>query len=85
MKYVACYPGLPRIYLKALLKIWGTTSHQNARVNAFFCIKELAIVTPVPFIEDCLKGIYLTYVRQSKDVGPVFYLYLFRKLITQLL
>jgi nucleolar complex protein 2 len=35
-------------------------------VAAFFRIRQLAITMPFPFIEECLKGLYLTYVRNAR-------------------
>jgi len=48
-----------------MLQMWST-GEQTVRIVAFLNIRALAINIPYPFIETCLKGIYLTYVRNSK-------------------
>nr|CCA22582.1 nucleolar complex protein putative [Albugo laibachii Nc14] len=58
---------LQRRILKVLLKIWAksTEDHQLCLL-AFVRIRELAIQIPFPFLELCLKALYLTYMRNTK-------------------
>ena len=64
--YAACYPALPKKFLRQLLKVWSTTSKKELRLVSFLCIRRLALNTPFPFIEQCMKGLYLSFVRNAK-------------------
>ena len=64
--YAACFPALPKKFLRELLKVWSTTSKKQLRLASFMCIRRLALNTPFPFIEQCMKGLYLSFVRNSK-------------------
>ncbi|CCI48283.1 unnamed protein product [Albugo candida] len=58
---------LQRRLLKVLLKIWAkSTENHQLCLLAFVRIRELAIQIPFPFLELCLKGLYLTYMRNTK-------------------
>ncbi|EGC38005.1 hypothetical protein DICPUDRAFT_29382 [Dictyostelium purpureum] len=69
ISYVACFPKYSKVLLKNLLQQWSTSPDESVRVLAFLCIRKLAILSPFPFIDDCLKGIYLNYVRSSVNVN----------------
>ena len=64
--YAACFPALPKKFLRELLKVWSTTTKKELRLVSFMCIRRLALDTPFPFIEQCMKGLYLSFVRNSK-------------------
>lgn len=64
-RYFACFPKLNRLLLKLLLKRWSQ-GEEGVRVAAFLAIRKCAIVSPHPFIELALKGIYLTFIRNCK-------------------
>lgn len=66
VSYAACFPALPKKFLRELLKVWSTTSKKDLRLVSFMCIRRLALNTPFPFIEQCMKGLYLSFVRNSK-------------------
>lgn len=55
-----------KLYLKTLLQLWGSNDARNLKVAAFLRIRQLALTQPFPFIEHCLKGLYLTYARHAK-------------------
>jgi hypothetical protein len=38
-------------------------------VVAFLRIREMALNQPFPFVEDCYKGVYLTYARNVRFVN----------------
>ena len=64
--FIASIPILPKRYLRDLLKIWSTTSKSDLRMSCFLSIRQMAIVTPFPFVEQCMKGLYLSFVRNAK-------------------
>ncbi|DAZ96309.1 TPA: hypothetical protein N0F65_008433 [Lagenidium giganteum] len=55
-----------RRLLKALLKLWAKSLNTNVCMLSFVRIRDLALKMPFPFLELCLKGIYLTYMRNTK-------------------
>ena len=67
--YFACFPKLNREQFKAALHLWSHAGAQ-ARLLAFLMIRRMAIVTPHPFIELALKGVYLTFIRNCKFPTP---------------
>ncbi|KAL1924138.1 uncharacterized protein VTP21DRAFT_7173 [Calcarisporiella thermophila] len=68
IRYWACFPKLAREYLKILLNFWGT-AEDNVRIISFLNIRKLAVTSPSPFLAMALKGIYLSYVRNSKTTN----------------
>lgn len=66
--YLSPFVKLQRILLKSMLNLWGSGT-ESVRILAFFNIRRMAIDLPYPFIDHCLKGAYLTYVRNSKFVN----------------
>lgn len=66
--YLSPFASLQKQYLKCLLNLWSSAS-ESVRVFAFFCIRKMALELPYPFIDHILKGVYLTYVRNSKFVN----------------
>ncbi|KAN0047668.1 hypothetical protein ACTA71_002053 [Dictyostelium dimigraforme] len=66
--YSSCLIKYSKILLKHLLNIWSS-SEESVRIIAFLCIRKQAILCPFPFIDGCLKGIYLNFVRNSKFVS----------------
>eukprot|EP00727_Mastigamoeba_balamuthi_P002215 m51a1_g11991 putative nucleolar complex protein 2 homolog (976) ;mRNA; r:899056-902281 len=66
--FFAQYAALSRKYLKELLTLWST-GDEPTRLLAFANIRALAIACPSPFVNLCLKGVYLTYVRTSGSVS----------------
>jgi len=63
--YFAPFPKIARLFLKKLLNYWGS-DNDSVRVISYLNIRNLAIKIPFPFINDCLKGLYLTYVKNVK-------------------
>eukprot|EP01127_Copromyxa_protea_P009169 TRINITY_DN2141_c0_g1_i1.p1 TRINITY_DN2141_c0_g1~~TRINITY_DN2141_c0_g1_i1.p1 ORF type:complete len:709 (-),score=206.78 TRINITY_DN2141_c0_g1_i1:52-2178(-) len=63
--YFGPFPKLSNRFLKALLVLWSS-ANETVRILSFLNIRQLAIDLPFPFIESCLKGIYITYVRNAK-------------------
>eukprot|EP00729_Bicosta_minor_P007451 gene7451-24512_t len=67
--YYACFPKLNRFHFKKMLHLWSHAEEQ-VRVHAFLVIRQMAIVSPYPFIEVCMKGMYLTFVRNCRFPTP---------------
>eukprot|EP00039_Didymoeca_costata_P009682 m.128942 g.128942 ORF g.128942 m.128942 type:complete len:780 (-) comp14568_c0_seq6:1072-3411(-) len=67
--YYASFPKINRVLFKKMLHIWSRES-EAARVAAFLVIRKQAIVSPYPFIDVCLKGVYLTFIRNCKFPTP---------------
>lgn len=59
-------PKTARRLLKALLKLWAKSLNTNVCMLAFVRIRDLALKMPFPFLEMALKGIYVTYMRNTK-------------------
>ncbi|ORX89450.1 Noc2-domain-containing protein [Basidiobolus meristosporus CBS 931.73] len=64
--YFACFPKLAKNYLKALLHQWGS-AEESIRIVSFLAIRKLATTCPSPYLEMCLKGTYLTFVRNCQS------------------
>lgn len=61
------FPKLAQKFLKVLLKLWASDIEQAAKIDAFLRIRQLCLVMHSDaMVEAALKGIYLTYVRNSK-------------------
>jgi len=67
--YFASFPKLNRAFFKKILHLWSHGT-EAVRVKAFLVMRQLVIVSPYPFIEIALKGIYLTFVRNCKFPTP---------------
>jgi len=67
--YIASISLLPKRYLRELLKHWSTTSKKDLRQSSFLAIRQMAIRTPFPFVEQCMKGCYLSFVRNAKTMN----------------
>ncbi|OWZ22217.1 Nucleolar complex protein [Phytophthora megakarya] len=64
--FVVPCPKTSRRLLKALLKLWAKSLNANVCMLAFVRIRDMALAVPFPFLELCLKGIYVTYMRNTK-------------------
>lgn len=64
--YLAPFPNFTKRYLKKFLELWSSFNTETVRILAFLNVRQMALDIPFPFIEQCLKGIYLTYVRNAK-------------------
>eukprot|EP00163_Fabomonas_tropica_P027458 TRINITY_DN5292_c0_g1_i3.p1 TRINITY_DN5292_c0_g1~~TRINITY_DN5292_c0_g1_i3.p1 ORF type:complete len:823 (-),score=265.12 TRINITY_DN5292_c0_g1_i3:127-2595(-) len=65
LPYIVTNNLLARKYLKLLVSVW-TTSAESTRVQAFIVLRKLALNAPYPFIDQCIKAVYLGYVRNAK-------------------
>ncbi|ETI46255.1 hypothetical protein L917_08996 [Phytophthora nicotianae] len=69
--FVMPCPKTSRRMLKALLKLWAKSLNANVCMLAFVRIRDMALAVPFPFLELCLKGIYVTYMRNTKFTNEV--------------
>ena len=74
LAFLVPFPKMAKNYLKIFLKHWGSSQSPDAdsravQISAFFRIRQLAMGQPFPFIEDCLKGLYLTFARNARYVN----------------
>jgi len=64
--YMVPFPGFAKKFVKILLQLWGRHEKQTVRVAAYHNIRRLAMVMPGDFMDLLMKGMYLTYARNSK-------------------
>ncbi|VEU38794.1 unnamed protein product [Pseudo-nitzschia multistriata] len=69
--YMTPYPRLAETMLKTLTSLWSapidsSEDYQVVRLHAFLRIRQLAMTQPFPFIEECLKKLYLAYAQRAK-------------------
>ncbi|CEG45993.1 Predicted protein involved in nuclear export of pre-ribosomes [Plasmopara halstedii] len=64
-------PKTSRRLLKVLLKLWSKSLNADVCMLTFVRIRDMALAVPFPFLELCLKGIYVTYMRNTKFTNEV--------------
>lgn len=69
--YMSPFPRLADAMLKKLTALWSapidsSEDYQVVRLHAFLRIRQLALTQPFPFIEECLKKVYLAYAQRAK-------------------
>ena len=70
LPYLSETPQLCRKFLRVLLEMWsGPDRAMEVRVNAFLCMSKMGDLCRQPFLEQALKGIYLSFVRCAKFVN----------------
>jgi len=60
---------LAKKFLKALVHLWASSDTASVQLAAFLRLRQMAITMPFPFIEHCLKSLYLSFARTSKFVS----------------
>ena len=68
---LAPFPKLAESALKALTTLWSapidaSEDYQVVRLHSFLRIRQMALTQPFPFIEECLKKLYLAYAQRAK-------------------
>eukprot|EP00004_Rigifila_ramosa_P018899 TRINITY_DN4753_c0_g1_i1.p1 TRINITY_DN4753_c0_g1~~TRINITY_DN4753_c0_g1_i1.p1 ORF type:complete len:526 (+),score=132.53 TRINITY_DN4753_c0_g1_i1:10-1587(+) len=63
--FMPLYPRMPRKFIKVMLSLWAS-GDQLVRVNSFLTIRHFATKLGKTVLDLVLKGIYLTFVRNSK-------------------
>ena len=71
MAFLSPFPRLAESMLRNLVEKWSSPldsseDFQVVRMNAFFRIRQMAKTQPFPFIETCLRKVYLAYARRAK-------------------
>ena len=71
IRYMTPFPRISDLFLKTFINLWSAPidtleNYQVVRLNAFLRIRQLALLQPFPFIEDCLKKTYLAYMKRAK-------------------
>eukprot|EP01135_Chromosphaera_perkinsii_P003251 Nk52_evm26s239 gene=Nk52_evmTU26s239 len=69
LTYFCGFPKMTKLLLKTLLELWAS-AEERVRVIAFLTIRKLALWCPYPYLDICLKGCYLTFVRNAKFTTP---------------
>ncbi|RHY74322.1 hypothetical protein DYB30_004020 [Aphanomyces astaci] len=71
VQYAAPCLKTSRKLLKCFVTVWGKSLDTTVCMLAFVRIRELATIVPFPFIETCLKALYLAYMRNVKFTNGV--------------
>ena len=71
VRYMTPFPRISELFLKTFINLWSAPidtieNYQIVRLNAFLRIRQLALLQPFPFIEECLKKTYLAYMKRAK-------------------
>lgn len=71
MPYVTPFPRVAESMMKTLTSLWSapidaSEDYQVVRLHSFLRIRQLALTQPFPFIEECLKKLYLAYAQRAK-------------------
>lgn len=67
--FLGKYEKLTRRYVAHALKVFAS-SDDESRVQAILFIRSIAMKLPPPALDNCLKGIYKTFVSHAKFVSP---------------
>ncbi|ETV98692.1 hypothetical protein H310_08793 [Aphanomyces invadans] len=71
LRYAAPCLKTSRKLLKCFVSVWGKSLDTTVCMLAFVRIRELATLVPFPFLETCLKALYLAYMRNVKFTNGV--------------
>ena len=71
IRYMTPFPRISELFLKTFINQWSAPidaieNYQIVRLNSFLRIRQLALLQPFPFIEECLKKTYLAYMKRAK-------------------
>lgn len=78
--YFACLPVLANKLIRVLNRFWSSSEETN-RVLAFIAIRDLAILTPYPFIDVVLKVKNETFIKFLKREESNILLLLFNRVL----
>ncbi|KDO24948.1 hypothetical protein SPRG_09592 [Saprolegnia parasitica CBS 223.65] len=71
MRFVVPCHKTARKLLKCFVSLWGKSLDTQVCMLAFVRVRELAQLMPFPFLELCLKALYLSYMRNAKFTNGV--------------
>ena len=66
---VAPLENLAKRLLKKLLDVWSSADVENTRLIAYLRVRQLVLESSPTFMEQAMKSIYLSYVRNAKFVN----------------
>jgi len=71
LPFATPFPKVSKALLKQFILLWrapfdNQDGYQIVRLQSFIRIRQLALTQPFPFIEDCLKSLYLAYAKSAK-------------------
>ncbi|KAJ1547763.1 Nucleolar Complex 2 protein, partial [Nowakowskiella sp. JEL0078] len=66
--YIVCFPKLGKEFVKLLVSLWGGIE-QSISVIAFLNIRKLALWCPSPYLDLCLKGLYVKFVASCRNAS----------------
>eukprot|EP00325_Prymnesiales_sp_UTEX-LB-985_P035368 CAMPEP_0174722610 /NCGR_PEP_ID=MMETSP1094-20130205/38855_1 /TAXON_ID=156173 /ORGANISM="Chrysochromulina brevifilum, Strain UTEX LB 985" /LENGTH=853 /DNA_ID=CAMNT_0015923499 /DNA_START=44 /DNA_END=2602 /DNA_ORIENTATION=- len=73
LPFYFCFPKLCPKLLKATLSVWSASKDkggsQPTTLLAFAIVRQMASQLPYPFIEHCLKGLYLSYAQACRTMS----------------
>jgi len=68
--FLTPFPSISKSLLQTLTSHWCAPFQNEddhvVRLHAFLRIRQMALTQPYPFIEDCLKALYLAYAKTAK-------------------
>ncbi|XP_052284319.1 nucleolar complex protein 2 homolog [Dreissena polymorpha] len=67
--FYACYPKVAKIMLKKVIHQWSA-GEETSRVLAFLCVNRIIRINPEAMLENCVKQLYIAYVRNCKFTSP---------------
>ncbi|OQR95338.1 nucleolar complex protein [Thraustotheca clavata] len=71
MRFVVPCHKTARKLLKCFVQLWGKSLDTQVCMLAFVRVRDLSTLMPFPFLELCLKAIYLSYMRNAKFTNGV--------------
>lgn len=67
--FLGCFPILAKVLFKRLVNLWSN-SEETIQVLAFLCILRVTSNNQALLLDNVLKMMYMTYVKNSKFVSP---------------
>ncbi|WAR15730.1 NOC2L-like protein, partial [Mya arenaria] len=67
--FYACFPKLTKLMLKRVINQWSS-GEETSRILAFLCVNRMIRVNQEAHLENCVKQMYMAYVRNSKFTSP---------------
>ncbi|PVU85235.1 hypothetical protein BB560_007104 [Smittium megazygosporum] len=70
VQYFVCFPKLSRLFIRETLKLFGSkTVSDDVAIASLLALRRLVLTGSQSLVEMSLKGVYLTYVRNSNISG----------------
>ncbi|BFZ64000.1 Nucleolar Complex 2 protein [Saitoella coloradoensis] len=65
--YMLSFRKFLRGFLKSVIEIWGTNTHDSVRIAAFLLVRKFCVVGDSTIRDVCLKATYQTLIRASRS------------------